>query len=229
MIFLNTRICQVLSLAALTGAFSWQIGLMSEARAVELQGEPPALTLHQTAFASRPSDHRAFTRPDISRSDWVQSGSMATRDANITVVIERRSVARTLRRGILEDLNELSALKSSQVSYRESFHELTTKYGSLRAVVFDVTADGIRKYCTGFHTPGTGKLYVKGFVCSMNQIEASPQVVACTVDKLRFTSDQDEAAAIALVGAVQPKDCGATLLDPNATPPARQPDQATKI
>jgi hypothetical protein len=153
---------------------------------------------------------------------------MSTREANITVMIQRRAGDRTLRRGVVDELNELSSIKSAQVSYRPSYYELATKYGSLRAVVFDVSADGIRKHCTGFHAPGTGKLYVKGFVCSANMDEATPQIVACTIDKIRFRRAADEAEAIALSGAAQAKDCGASLLDPNAAP-APQADPLTGI
>lgn len=225
---MKVRISRLL-LPALTGLLGCDLGSMSGARAIELRGEAPALTLEHTAFAGRPVDHRTFARPDISRSDWIQSGSMATRAANVTVVIERRSVAMTLRRGLVDDLNELSALKTSEVSYRPSYYDLTTKYGTLRAVVFDVTADGIRKYCTGFHSPGTAKLYIKGFVCSTTQAETSPQTVACTIDKIRFSRDDDEAAAIALAGTVQDKDCAASLLDPNAAPAGPPTIPPTKI
>ena len=215
--------------AALIGFLSCSVGETSEARAVELQGVAPALTLEHTAFAGKPSDYHSFARPDISRTDWIQSGSMSTRDANLTVMIQRRSADMTVRRGIVEELNELTAIKSAQVTYRSRFYELTTKYGALRAVVFDVAADGIRKYCTGFHAPGTGKLYVKGFVCSTNQDEASPQMAACTIDKIRFRRDQDEAEAKALAGAAQAKDCGASLLDPNATPSTSQTNPPSGI
>jgi hypothetical protein len=223
MTIVNGLASQRLLLAVLTGFLSCEVGSTSEARAIELQGEPPALTLEHTNFADRPSDHRSFVRPDTTRSDWIQSGSMTTRDANITVMIQRRAVDRTLRRGVVDELNELSSIKSAQVSYRPGYYELATKYGTLRAVVFDVSADGIRKHCTGFQEPGTGKLYLKGFVCSANIDEASPQIVACTIDKIRFRRAADEADAIALAGAAPAKGCGASLLDPNAAP-ARQPD-----
>jgi hypothetical protein len=229
MTIVNGRVSQQLSLALLTGLLSYAAGSTSELRAIELQGEPPALTLEHTAFADKPSDHRSFAQPEISRSDWIQSGSMSTHDANIIIMIQRRSVDRTVRRGIVEELNELASIKSAQVSYRPNFYELTTKYGTLRAVVFNVSADGIRKYCTGFHAPGTGKLYVKGFVCSTNEDEATPQIVACTIDKIRFRRDADEAEAIALGGAAQANNCRASLLDPNAAPAARQTNPLTGI
>jgi hypothetical protein len=81
--------------------------------------------------------------------------------------------------------------------------------------MFDVAADGIRKYCVGFHKPVSNLVLVKGYACAQDAAEATPQRVACQIDQIRFVSPADEAAMKASLAPDEAEGCGATALDPS--------------
>jgi hypothetical protein len=183
---------------------------------VQLKGERPALSLDQTIFAGRQTDNSAFRHDTDGRSDWIQSGTMATSEPNITVVITRHQEAKTIRYSVVKDLDDLAELKAIQKNFKPIYYELATRLGMLRGVVFEVNADGLLKQCVGFHKPGTSKVYIKGFVCSTDEQTVIPERVACLVDKLRFTQPEAEASTKLLLGIEPTAECGANRLEPKS-------------
>ena len=101
-------------------------------------------------------------------------------------------------------------------SYRPTYYALNTRFGELRGIRFDVSADGIRKYCVGFHKPISNLVLVKGFVCAPDPADAAPQWVACLIDRIRFVHSADEEAMKASLEPDEAKDCGVTALDPSS-------------
>jgi hypothetical protein len=85
--------------------------------------------------------------------------------------------------------------------------------GELRGVRFDVNADGIRKYCLGFHKPVSNLVFVKGYVCSPELSDTDPVRVACLVDQIHFIRPSDETALNASIELGEAKQCGATALE----------------
>ncbi|UZE51082.1 hypothetical protein ONR75_10955 [Rhodopseudomonas sp. P2A-2r] len=181
---------------------------------VQLKGEKPALSLSQTIFAAKQTDNSAFRNDTGGRSDWIQSGTMATPEPNITVFITRRQEARTVRNSVVQDLEDLAELKGIQKNFRPAYYELATWLGTLRGVSFAVNADGILKQCMGFHKPGTSKVYIKGFICSSDEQVVLPEQVACLVDKLRFPQPEDVASTRLLLGVESRTECGGHRLEP---------------
>jgi hypothetical protein len=101
-----------------------------------------------------------------------------------------------------------------QHHYRPMYYALATRLGELRGVIFDVNADGVQKHCVGFHKPVSNKVFVKGFVCSRDPADVTPQNAACLVDRIRFVRPADEAALKSSLAPGESRNCGATLLDP---------------
>ena len=90
---------------------------------------------------------------------------------------------------------------------------MTTRFGDLRGIVFDINADGIRKYCVGFHKPESSGIFLKGFVCSGSEADATPQNIACVIDKTRYVRQEDEDLLKAGLSKDETKPCGAKVLD----------------
>lgn len=183
---------------------------------VFLSGEKAALSLEQTPFADKPTENNAYGHTDGSRSDWVQSGSLALGAPNITLMISRQTQPKPIRYSVVRNLEELSELKLVQHQYQPMYYSLDTRFGELRAVIFDVNADGIKKRCVGFHKPMSNRVFVKGFVCGRDQAEVTPQKVACLVDRIHFSSAADDDAMKASLADGEAKVCGAALLDPKS-------------
>ncbi len=183
---------------------------------VLLSGEKPALSLDQTAFAGQLTENNSYGHPDGSRTDWVQSGSLALSAPNMTVLIARQTQPKPIRYSVVRNLEDLSELKLVQHHYRPMYYAMDTRFGELRGVIFDVNADGVQKRCVGFHKPVSNRVFVKGFVCGRDQAEVTPQKVACLVDRIHFSSAADDEAMKASLADGEAKECGAVLLDPKS-------------
>ena len=180
---------------------------------VQLKGEKPALSLDQTTLSGQPMDHFAFEHTNGSRSDWAISGSLALAQPNLVVMVTRRVQPETVRSSVVKDMEKFGELKHFPPRYRPAYYALTTRFGELRGVAFDVNADGIQKHCIGFHTPGASKLFVRGFFCSKDPAQSLAKNVACLVDHIRYVSQADEEVIKANLAPANVKECGATALD----------------
>lgn len=180
---------------------------------IRLKGEKPALSLDQTTFAGRPMDHFAYEHTNGSRSDWAISGSLALAQPNLVVMIVRRVQPHAVRSSVIKDMQYFGELKHFPPRYRSAYYALTTRFGELRGVAFDVNADGIQKHCIGFHTPGASKLFVRGFFCSKDPAQSLPKNAACLVHHIRYVSQADEEAIKTVLAPANDKDCDAIPLD----------------
>jgi hypothetical protein len=180
---------------------------------IQLKGEKPALSLDQTAFSGQQTDHHAYEHTNGSRSDWATSGSVAVAQPNLVVMIVRRVQPQAVRSSVVKDMEYFGELKHFPQRYRPAYYALTTRFGELRGIAFDVNADGIQKYCFGFHTPGTSKLFVRGSFCSKDAAQSLAKNVACLVDRIRYVNPAVEEAIKANLAPADVKDCDATALD----------------
>jgi hypothetical protein len=182
---------------------------------VEMKNEKPALSLDRTSFAGLPIKAASYLHSDGSRNDWIKAGALLVTSPNVNVSIVRQTVAKPLTYTIVRNLEDIAELGMVWHSYRPTYYALHTRFGELRGIMFDVAADGIRKYCVGFHKPVSNLVFVKGYACAQDAAEATPQRVACQIDQIRFVSAADEAAMKASLAPDEAGGCGATALDPS--------------
>jgi hypothetical protein len=183
---------------------------------VEVKNEKPALSLQQTPFAGLPTKVATYVHNDGSRNDWIKAGALLLAPPNVNFSIVRQTAAKPLTYTVVRNLEDIAELGMVWHSYRPTYYALNTRFGELRGVMFDVAADGIRKYCVGFHKPVSNLVFVKGFVCAPAAAEATPQRVACLIDQIRFVSPADEDAMKASLEPDEARQCGATALDPTS-------------
>jgi hypothetical protein len=138
---------------------------------------------------------------------------MALPKPNLVVMIVRRVQPQAVRSSVIKDMEYFGELKHFPPRYRPAYYALTTRFGELRGVAFDVNADGIRKHCIGFHTPAASKLFVRGFFCSEDSATSLPKSVACLVDRIRYVSQADEELIKADLIPADGEKCDAIALD----------------
>jgi len=102
---------------------------------------------------------------DGSRNDWIRAGSFPLNSPNLTFSIVRQTKAKPLTVSLTRNLEDIAEVRLVRHTYRPGYYALSTRLGELRGVRFDVNADGIRKYCLGFHKPVSNLVFVKGYVC----------------------------------------------------------------
>jgi hypothetical protein len=180
---------------------------------VRLPDAGPTLALHQPPFAEQPHNQTGHAHPDGTRSNWATFGTLADWGPNVTVQVVRRAKASTVRTGLLQNLAAIPEIKTAPHRFGSDYYVLTTRLGDLRAINFQVIADGVQKACLGFHKPGHSKLFVKGFFCWQDVAQVDAKFVACLLDHLRFVRPADEEAANARLAEGEAKECGAAVLD----------------
>jgi hypothetical protein len=79
-----------------------------------------------------------------------------------------------VRKNIVDALEGFSVLKLAEHKFSQEYYTLTTRFGDLRAVRFEIVSDGVSKTCVGFHKPESGPIYIKGYACSRDPAEVSP-------------------------------------------------------
>lgn len=180
---------------------------------VELIDQKPALSLDRTSFAGQAVKITTYVHSDGSRNDWISAGTFPLASPNITFSIVRQTKAKPLTYSVIRNLEDISELRMVRHQYRPTYYALNTRFGELRGVKFDVSADGTRKYCVGFHKPISNMVFVKGFACAPDAADVTPQRVACLVDQIRFINPADEQAMQASLEPDEARECGATALD----------------
>jgi hypothetical protein len=191
---------------------------MTDASAAEADGwtkvlqTQPALTLNREPFSREHNGRTSYVHSNGSQSDWLIAGSLALNAPNITLFITRQTKPEPIRYSLIRNLEELSDLKLVPHHYRTSYYVMKTRFGDLRGIPFDVNADGVRKFCVGFHKPDSNRVFLKGFFCSMSETEATPDKVACIIDQIRYSRPEDDLQMKASLAEGEAKPCGAELM-----------------
>ncbi|WP_425906895.1 hypothetical protein [Nitrobacter sp. TKz-YC02] len=180
---------------------------------IKIKNEKAALSLEKTSFAGQQTDALTYVHQDGSRNDWIRAGSFPLNSPNLTFSIVRQTKAKPLTISLIRNLEDIADLRLVRHTYRPGYYALNTRLGELRGVRFDVNADGIRKYCLGFHKPVSNLVFVKGYVCSPEFSDTDPARVACLVDQIHFIRLTDETALNASIEPGEAKQCGATALE----------------
>ena len=180
---------------------------------VEIKNEKAALSLEKTSFAGQQAESVTYVHQDGSRNDWIRAGSFPLNSPNLTFSIVRQTKAKPLTVSLIRNLEDIAEVRLVRHTYRPGYYALNTRLGELRGVRFDVNADGIRKYCLGFHKPVSNLVFVKGYVCSPEFSDTDPVRVACLVDQIHFIRPTDETALNASIEPGEAEQCGATAIE----------------
>lgn len=211
------RITLTIVLAAALLKVGFQAG-MTGANAAEANGwskvqhAQPVLTLDRPPFQREPNGRTSYVHSNGSQSDWLIAGSLALNAPNITLFITRQTKPEPIRYSLIRNLEELSDLKLVPHHYKKSYYVMTTRFGDLRGIQFEVNADGVLKFCVGFHKPESNRVFLKGFVCSTSESEATPDKVACILDQIRYSKPEDDLNMKASLAEGEAKPCSAELM-----------------
>lgn len=186
---------------------------------VQIKGQPPALGIDETPFSTQLTEYLSFKHENGSRSDWIISGTLAQQRPNLTMFVSWQADPKPIRYSLIRNLEDFSDLKRLQLRYRHHYYAMTTRFGELRGVVFDVNGDGVRKTCVGFHKPESNAVFLKGFACSTNDVANTPEKVACLIDRVRYTKSIDEESLTKRLAQGEAQPCGAVRLDPQNSAP----------
>jgi hypothetical protein len=176
------------------------IGVLSVSKTrVKRVEQQPAFRLDAAELARMPVRSHVITGHGA-RMEVRQHGQLHDRDADMTIalVMPPRGWPGGNQLGV-----ELANMGPARlVSWRltQAYYDLDTRFGPVRAAEMTVDADGRRKLCLGFLSRfDSTAVYLKGWHCEASGTKASPDNLACILDRLVLDSRLSSAAADAFL------------------------------
>ncbi|MDC7785789.1 hypothetical protein PQJ75_09970 [Rhodoplanes sp. TEM] len=163
----------------------------------------------------------------IGRVDLRQYGQVHGRDQDLTVALVLPPANWLGETDIPREISSMPVPRQVSGRFGQSFWDLETRFGEVRAVDAVFYADGLRKQCLAFLSRfTTSAVYLKGWYCEADGARPSPHHVACLLDGLvpERPLPSREADAFVRAGAARGPVCAAAPVVQTSDP--RGPDPA---
>jgi hypothetical protein len=186
----------VFALVGIAIVWSWRPQVKAE------PNRQPAFHLAAADLARLPMTSRVITVDRTGRIEAKQYGQLHDRDLDMTVAMIIPPKGRVLTGDLFQELRGLQTLgimrRAAAIVPAQSFYDLETRFGEMRAADVRIDVDGRRKLCLGFTSRfDTAAVYLVGWHCEANGSRPSPTALACMLDRmvLDATLVSDEADA----------------------------------
>lgn len=161
------------------------------------------------------------------RLEMRQYGRLHDRDKDLTVMMVLLPKGQVGAREFSSEMHDLSPLMSAGASFSNTYYDLQTRFGPVRAREFRVNADGRTKLCLAYLSRfETSSMFLKGWTCEASGIKAGIYDLACNLDSLVIdqTLAFSEADAFLRQKMKRPKECsGEPVTQTTDTRPYRPP------
>ncbi len=186
----------------------------------------PVFQIGTNALSSRPQVSRAENHPQ----GWIESlqyGQLYDRDVDMTVLlIVPKEAYQGMIRSYASEIGSLRTISGRIYQSGTNYHDLETRFGSVRASEFTVSADGRQKLCISYLSRfDTTAFYLKGWYCEGSGARPSFGALACTLDKLALKRSLPSAEATSFITErmKQPAKCSADPVTQTTDTSPRRP------
>lgn len=173
--------------------------------------ERPSFHLAAQHLARLPTRSQIITGGRFGRIELLQYGAVHNRDVNFSIGVGFPPAGALLTADTVPQISSLMPhnMRSAMTS---NYHDLETRFGSVRATEFRIESDGQWKQCLAFASRfDTPAMYLIGWFCDASGAKPSAATLACTLD--RFTLDRElpssEADAFMRTRMSRPAACSA--------------------
>ena len=163
---------------------------------------------HLARFTPR---SQVVTGGRFGRIELLSYGSFHNRDVNFNVGMGFPPSGAVVGHTIAPQISSLMPYKV-RTSMLSNYHDLETRFGSIRAQELRLESDGQWKQCLAFVSRfETNAMYLIGWFCDASGAKPNAATLACTLDKLTLNKDlvSKEADAFMRAQAVRPASCSA--------------------
>jgi hypothetical protein len=190
----------------------------------------PAFRLAAPELNALAARTEVITSGRIGRAETRHYGQLYDRDRDLTVVMVTPPKDSSLDRDFVQEVRTIAALRNSRVSLLPTYYDLQTRFGSVRAAEMHADVDGQRKLCLAFLSRfDTPAVYLKGWLCEASGVRASPDGLACLLNRLVLDIPLADGDADAFMRAriARPGACwAAPVTQTTDTRPPRRPPPA---
>lgn len=163
---------------------------------------------HLARFTPR---SQVVTGGRFGRIELLSYGSFHNRDVNFNVGMGFPPSGAVFGHTVAPQISSLMPY-NVRTAMSSSYHDLETRFGSIRAQELRLESDGQWKQCLAFVSRfETNAMYLIGWFCDASGAKPSAATLACTLDKLTLNKDlvSKEADAFMRAQAVRPASCSA--------------------
>jgi hypothetical protein len=146
--------------------------------------EAPAFRIAAAEVERRKPVNHVETGRAIGRVEVRQYGQLYDRDVDFTIVLAMPAQPQVAR-DFIQEISALAPLRAGRAVFAQRYHDLETRFGSVRAADFHIDADGRRKLCLAYLSRfDTAAVLIKGWYCEASGEKPSPVRLACLLDRL---------------------------------------------
>jgi len=173
--------------------------------------ERPSFHLAAQHLARLPVRSQVLTGGRFGRMELLQYGAVHNRDVNFSIGMGFPPAGALVTADTVPQISSLMP-RNMRSTMSSNYHDLETRFGSVRATEFRIESDGQWKQCLAFASRfDTAAMYLIGWFCDASGAKPSAATLACTLD--RFTLDRDlpsgEADAFIRARMSRPASCSA--------------------
>lgn len=171
--------------------------------------ERVSFTLNAPHLARFTPRSQVVTGGRFGRIELLSYGSFHNRDVNFNVGIGFPPSGAVIGHTIAPQISSLLPYNIRSATL-PNYHDLETRFGSVRAQEMRLEADGQWKQCLAFVSRfETNAVYLIGWSCDASGAKPSPSTVACTIDKMILSKElvSKEADAFMRAQAARPATC----------------------
>jgi hypothetical protein len=199
----------VFALVGLALLWSWRPQVKPE------PNQQPAFHLAASDLARLPMTSRVITIGGTGRIEAKRYGRLHDRDMDMTVAMIIPPKGRLVTGDLLQELyglQKLGIMERAALMSVQSFHDLETRFGEMRAADLRIDIDGRRKLCLGFTSRfDIAAVFLVGWHCEANGSRPSAAELACMLDRMVLDAPlvSDEADAFMRQRASRAPSCSA--------------------
>jgi hypothetical protein len=161
------------------------VGVLSVSSArVKTVDQQPAFRLDASELARMPVRPHVITGHG-GRMEVRQHGQLHDRNADMTIALVMPPASWSGGNQLGVELANMGPARLVSWRLTQTHYDLDTRFGPVRAAEMTVDADGRRKLCLGFLSRfESTAVYLKGWYCEASGTKASPDNLACVLDRL---------------------------------------------
>ena len=149
---------------------------------VRVGEEKVAFHLPAPMLAQLPMSSKVITGGRYGRIEMLQYGGLNDRNMDMTIALTMPPD------GVWRDnASDLPGIRPAKARYSQSasYHDMETRFGSIRAREMRIETDGRWKQCLTYISRfKTAAIHMTGWICDPNGAKPSPDRLACTLDRL---------------------------------------------
>lgn len=120
-------------------------------------------------------------------------------DFKLVVVMPSASMQASVW-NFMSEVRDMREISSARYDYPQTFYDLETRFGPIRATHFSMEVDGRAKLCMAYVSRfETGSLVYKGWFCEANGARPNPFTLACMLDRMSIKGKLPSADAQAFL------------------------------